>query len=188
MWRCLHDKIFNVKITQCIVLNSIQCMVCSENKVGKGGLGFPSHWSEKTVDISRYHNSGSAHVWGTSTEFPCWCVTTWVWLVKANFSCSTISIWNFCHCSSDLILQGNQWWCHGMLAVFTVHPLAGHSPIVTSPSAVACWVTKKIEILGVKNLRLHNFCFTQLKLVGTIKYTVETPLSGHPCGTGQVAA
>ena len=29
-------------------------------------------------------------------------------------------------------------------------PLAGHSPIVTSPSAVACRVTKTIEILGVK--------------------------------------
>lgn len=75
-----------------------------------------------------------------------------------------------------------------MLAVFTVHPLAGHSPIVTPPSAVACHVTKILEILGVKNLQLHSVCFTQLKLVGTKKYKVETPLSGHPCGTGQVAA
>ena len=52
------------------------------------------------------------------------------WLVEANLPCcrtnqkyypdlgsDTSSVWNFCICSSDVTLQGNQWWCL-MSAVF----------------------------------------------------------------------
>ena len=36
----------------------------------------------------------------------------------ADLGTDTLSVWNFCTCSSDVILQGNQWWHHEMLAVF----------------------------------------------------------------------
>ena len=54
------------------------------------------------------------------------------WLVEASFLPGTTnqkhytylggdasSVWNFCTCSSDIILWGNQWRRHEMLAVFS---------------------------------------------------------------------
>ncbi|MCG8408107.1 MAG: hypothetical protein MI923_23155, partial [Phycisphaerales bacterium] len=38
---------------------------------------------------------------------------------KPNLGSVASSVWNFCACFSDVILQGKQWWCHEKLAVFS---------------------------------------------------------------------
>ena len=70
-------------------------------------------------------------VWETSAEnFPYWWrVTIQIWVVLligwSKFpmwfgqSEATSSVWNFCAHFSDVISQGNQWWCHKVLAVFS---------------------------------------------------------------------
>ena len=62
------------------------------------------------------------------------CVTTQIWVVlliaifpqlttnqkhHPDLGIGTSSVWNFCSHFSDVISQGNQWWCWKMSAVFS---------------------------------------------------------------------
>ena len=66
------------------------------------------------------------------------------------------SVWNFCARFSDVISQGNQWWCREMSAVSLVLPKIFVSPLVSKGLLRPCVSTMQFNLIVTSVKRRLN--------------------------------
>ena len=85
--------------------------------------GFPKKWHlqngrrNSILMTSHYPDLGSASDWLKQISHTALPIrsTSQIWVVTLS------SVWNFCTRFSDVISQGNRWWCPEISAVFSGH-------------------------------------------------------------------
>ena len=121
---------FTVSEHPSIFLRAQPCFYCNVHSLRKQAFcdattGFPSKWCRRNdcrnsfLMMHHYPDLDSASDW-FEANLPCG-------MTKQKHYPALGSdmswVWNFCAHSSDIISQGNQWWCHAMLAVFSSYDL-----------------------------------------------------------------